>query len=47
MLCYRAQFTRPGRSAEEAMFISSLWVERHGRWLNLFSQDSPVQVADV
>jgi hypothetical protein len=44
MLCYRAdyravRFDRPGEP--EAMYISSLWIERDGRWLNSFSQDTP------
>jgi hypothetical protein len=44
MLCYRAEFTRPGSSTDEVMFISSLWVQRDGRWRNTFSQDSPAQL---
>lgn len=43
MLCYRAEFTRPGHRDTEAMFISSLWVRREDRWLNSFSQDTPAQ----
>ncbi|MDV8024796.1 nuclear transport factor 2 family protein [Rhodococcus sp. IEGM 1330] len=42
MLCYRADYQRPHRSVGEAMFISSLWLQRDGRWQNKFSQDSPV-----
>ena len=44
LLCYRADYApiRDGRTAgEESMFISSLWTERDGRWLNSFSQDTP------
>lgn len=41
MLCYRADYQRPGSPEREAMFISSLWCERDGRWWNTFSQDSP------
>ena len=44
MLCYRADY-RPVRSGvpgdDATMFISSLWVERSGRWCNSFSQDTP------
>lgn len=41
MLCYRAVYRRPGHNADEAMFVSSLWVNREGRWWNTFSQDTP------
>jgi hypothetical protein len=44
LLCYRADYRRmrDGRPGdEETMFISSLWTERDGRWLNSFSQDTP------
>ena len=48
MLCYRADYRSirdgvPG--ADEAMYISSLWVERDGRWWNTFSQDTPTTPA--
>jgi hypothetical protein len=42
MLCYRADHQPVGDAAAESMYISSLWVERDGRWWNTFSQDSPV-----
>lgn len=42
ILCYRADYLRPHRRVGEAMFISSLWLQRDGRWQNKFSQDSPV-----
>lgn len=42
MLCYRADYRRPGADRGEAMFVSSLWVQRDGRWWNTFSQDTPV-----
>lgn len=44
MLSYRADYRRlhDGRPGpEEAMYISSLWTERDGRWQNVFSQDTP------
>lgn len=41
MLSYRARFTRVGADQEE-MYVSSLWVGRHGKWRNIFSQDTPV-----
>jgi hypothetical protein len=45
MLCYRAVYRRlldgnPGN--DEAMYVSSLWTERDGRWRNVFSQDTAV-----
>lgn len=30
------------RETWEAMYISSLWCDRGDRWLNTFSQDTPV-----
>ena len=44
MLCYRADYRRVdsgGTGPAESMYVSSLWVERDGRWSNLFSQDTP------
>jgi len=41
MLCSRADHQPVGRDEPESMYISSLWVERDGRWWNTFSQDSP------
>ncbi len=41
MLCYRADFRRAGGTQTETMYISSLWAEREGRWVNTFSQDTP------
>jgi hypothetical protein len=43
MLTYRADFRRlrsgvPGET--EAMYVSSLWSEQDGQWLNVFSQDT-------
>ncbi|UNK71454.1 nuclear transport factor 2 family protein [Microbacterium sp. H1-D42] len=42
MLCYRADYLAFGGTTREAMYISSLWQERDGRWWNTFSQDTPV-----
>ncbi|HEV6955633.1 MAG TPA: nuclear transport factor 2 family protein [Promicromonospora sp.] len=39
LLCYRADYEPAGGGAPEAMYVSSLWVERAGRWWNTFSQD--------
>ena len=44
ILSYRARFRRPGRAAgatDEVMYVSSLWCHRDGRWVNVFSQDTP------
>ena len=42
LLAYRAEFRRPGPESQlETMFVSSLWSQRDGRWVNVFSQDSP------
>ena len=41
LLAYRAQFTRPGDAAAEEVLISSIWCERDGTWVNIFSQDTP------
>jgi hypothetical protein len=46
LLSYRADFRRPAGDASEpveSMYISSLWSRRAGRWVNVFSQDSPRQ----
>lgn len=40
LLSYEALYARPG-GAEARMFVSSLWALRGGRWLNIFSQDTP------
>jgi hypothetical protein len=41
LLAYRAEFTRPGENTAESVLISSIWCEREGRWVNIFSQDTP------
>lgn len=40
LLAYRADYLRVGAASGEAMYVSSIWEERDGRWLNTFSQDS-------
>lgn len=45
LLSYRADWRRTGSADTDpgdAMYISSLWSERNGRWVNVFSQDTPV-----
>lgn len=41
LLAYRADLLRPGKEAEETLFISSIWRRSGDGWLNLFSQDTP------
>jgi hypothetical protein len=44
ILSYRAEFERPTSTAAsemQRMYVSSLWCRRDGRWLNVFSQDTP------
>jgi hypothetical protein len=41
LLAYRAEFRRPGEREPESVLISSIWQEREGRWVNIFSQDTP------
>ena len=44
MLCYRAEYRRARDEASgdrETMYVTSLWIERSGRWWNTFSQDTP------
>ena len=41
LLAYRAEFTRPGDDAAESVLISSIWCERDGTRVNIFSQDTP------
>ncbi len=40
LLAYRADYTRTGSTTAETMYVSSIWEERAGTWLNTFSQDS-------
>ncbi len=40
LLAYRAALTRVGSKTEEVMYVSSIWEERGGAWVNTFSQDT-------
>lgn len=42
LLVYHATFQRRGRDDREQMYVSSLWCRRGDRWVNTFSQDTPV-----
>jgi hypothetical protein len=49
LLSYRAdwrRFSTGERGPEEAMYVSSLWSQREGRWVNVFSQDSPAMLPE-
>jgi hypothetical protein len=49
LLSYRADWHRltTGQcGARESMYVSSLWSRRSGRWVNVFSQDSPADTGD-
>ena len=41
LLAYRADYRRVGATHDEVMYISSVWARRGGRWVNVFSQDTP------
>ena len=41
LLAYRASYLRSGSDTTETMYVSSLWSELEGRWVNVFSQDTP------
>ncbi len=40
VLAYDAAYRRPD-GPEERMYVSSIWSRRDGRWVNVFSQDTP------
>ena len=40
VLAYDATYRRPD-GPEEKMYVSSIWSRRDGRWVNVFSQDTP------
>lgn len=41
LLAYRADYRRPGGTAEEAMYVASVWRRTAAGWVNVFSQDTP------
>lgn len=41
LLCYRAEYRRPGGAEWERMWVSSIWRRAGAAWLNVFSQDTP------
>lgn len=45
-LSYAARFTRFKSTSDEAMYVSSIWQRQTGRWVNIFSQDTPVSEPD-
>ncbi len=49
MLSYRATFVRPGKTSAgsaQTAYISSVWTQRGGTWLNVFSQDTLASEAE-
>ena len=45
LLSYRADFRRPPHDVTETMYVSSLWSQIDGQWLNVFSQDTPASAS--
>jgi hypothetical protein len=45
LLSYRADWSAHGDPAAptETMYVTSIWRRRDGRWLNVFSQDTPAE----
>lgn len=44
LLTYLAHWTRRNApDKKEAMYITSIWRETNGNWLNVFSQDTPAE----
>lgn len=41
LLSYEAHFLRGSTDSAETMFVSSVWSFVDGRWINVFSQDTP------
>jgi hypothetical protein len=41
LLAYRADWRRRAGGPTDAMFVTSVWCRRDGRWVNVFSQDTP------
>ena len=41
LLAYHARFRRSGGTADEAMYVSSVWRRKGSGWINIFSQDTP------
>jgi hypothetical protein len=49
LLSYRAEWQRARtdeRGRSESTYISSLWSRRSGKWVNVFSQDTPAERED-
>jgi len=43
VLSYEAHFRRRAEGPLERMYVSSIWQQVGERWLNVFSQDTPVE----
>ncbi|MCX7558537.1 nuclear transport factor 2 family protein [Sulfitobacter sp. F26204] len=42
LISYRACFRRSSNDQNEVMFVSSIWQNDGDRWINIFSQDTPL-----
>ncbi len=47
LIAYRADYQRPGGTAEESMYVASVWRRRDGGWANVFSQDTKASDAQL
>ncbi len=43
LLTYEASYRRTGAGSAKRMHVTSVWQRFDGRWLNVFSQDTPVE----
>lgn len=41
LIAYAARYRRVGWAADEDMFVTSIWRQEAGSWVNVFSQDTP------
>lgn len=44
LLTYLAYWTRGGANKQETMYVTSIWRQSDGVWLNVFSQDTQADV---
>lgn len=44
VLSYRSRFRRVGKTADEIMYVSSIWQREGNIWVNILSQDTPEQL---
>lgn len=46
LLAYEARYRTASGTESERMYVSSIWLRQGGRWVNVFSQDTPARPAD-